>query len=131
MVFDFCGLDQDDSLIGTIVKEHDFENLKTSRCTPAAGVKVPEGHYRQGKVGKWRENFSPIQRYRFDHIAGDLLRELGYARNGWWANNPVQKMWVPLAAAGAGACQWCQRLGPAGAVLLGKKTAVRPSTKEG
>ena len=124
-VFDFCGLDADDDLIETIVKEHVFENVKRSRSTPAAGVKVPEGHYRQGKVGTWRESFSAAHRYLFDRIAGDLLQELGYARNSWWANHPLQKIWVPFAAAGLKTCQFCQRLGPAGAVLLGTRTAVR------
>lgn len=125
MVFKFCGLDSDEDLISRIVKEHEFEKLKVSRCTPAAGVKVPEGHYRQGKVGAWRQNFTAIHRYLFDRIAGDLLKELGYAGPCWWANNPFQKIWVPLAAAGIKGCQLCRRLGPAAAVLLGRKMAVR------
>ena len=31
------------------------------------------------------------QRYVMDRIAGDLLRELGYAREGWWAQGPADR----------------------------------------
>jgi hypothetical protein len=125
-VFDFCGLSYEQELIDSIVKNHEFENLKQSRCTPAAGVKVPEGHYRQGKAGTWRQSFNAPHRYLFDRIAGDLLRELGYAGTCWWANNPLQKLWVPLLAAAFQGGQLCRRIGPAGAVLFGQKMAVRP-----
>lgn len=33
----------------------------------------------------WRQNLSLKQRYVFDQVAGDLLRDLGYAERGWWA----------------------------------------------
>lgn len=37
-----------------------------------------------------------MQRYVFDVIAGDLLYELGYAKNGWWANSIKQKFTLPI-----------------------------------
>jgi hypothetical protein len=97
-VFEFCGLSAGDELVAGIVEKHKLENLKRSRITPAENVKVPEGHYRQGKVGGWRQEFTPAQRYLFDQVAGDLLRELGYARKDWWAEGRHQKVWLPFAA---------------------------------
>jgi len=116
-VFGFCGLPASDELVATIVEQHQFENLKRSRPTPTKDVQAPQGHYRQGKVGSWRQEFSALQRYQFDRVAGDLLRELGYAQNGWWAAGPHQKAWLPLAA---GARKLYQRVAQAGAVLLGR-----------
>jgi hypothetical protein len=117
-VLGFCGLSAGDELVGAIVEQHKFENLKRSRATAAAGVKAPEGHYRAGKVGGWRQEFTGLQRYRFDRVAGDLLRELGYAEPGWWAEGAHQRALLPLAA---GARKLYQRAALAGAVLLGRK----------
>jgi hypothetical protein len=118
-VFGFCGLPASDELVATIVEQHKFENLKRSRPTPAKDVQAPQGHFRQGKVGGWRQEFSALERYQFDRVAGDLLRELGYAQNGWWATGPHQRACLPLAA---GVQKLYQRAAQAGAVLLGRTT---------
>jgi len=117
-VFDFCGLTAQDELVAAIVDKHKFENLKRSRLTPSEGVRAPEGHYRQGKVGGWQHEFTGLQRYLFDEVAGDLLRELGYAQKGWWAERPHQKALLPVAAR---ARQLYLRGAQAGNVLLGRK----------
>jgi hypothetical protein len=114
-VFGFCGLSAGDEWVKAIVEKHEFQNLKRSRVTPAESVKLPEGHYREGKVGRWRQEFTSIQRYYFDRVAGDLLRELGYAQAGWWAEGPHQRIWLPLAAA---ARNMCRRGAQAGAALI-------------
>jgi len=119
-VFEFCGLTADDALVAAIVEKHKFENLKRSRLTPSEGVRAPEGHYRQGKVGGWQREFTGLQRYLFDEVAGDLLRELGYAREGWWAEGSPQKAWLPIAAR---ARKLYLRGTQASAVLLGRKPA--------
>ena len=120
--FEFCGLMVDDELVPAIVEKHKFENLKRSRLTPFEGIRVPEGHYRQGKVGGWQHEFTGLQRYLFDKIAGDLLRELGYAQKGWWAEGSHQKALMPIAAR---AYRLYLRGAQAGTVLLGRTNAER------
>jgi hypothetical protein len=117
-VLGFCGLAASDELVAAIVEKHQFENLKRSRLTPAEGIKAPEGHYRQGKVGGWHREFTGLQRYLFHKVAGDLLRELGYAQQGWWAEGPHQRALLPVAAQ---ARKLYRRGAQAGAVLLGRK----------
>jgi Sulfotransferase family len=121
-VLGFCGLAASDELVTAIVEKHKFENLKRSRLSPAEGVRVPEGHYRQGKVGSWYREFTALQRYLFDRTAGDLLRELGYAQRGWWAEGPHQTALLPLAA---GVCRMGQRAAEAFAVLRGRRKTIR------
>lgn len=122
-VFGFCGLPAGDELVAAIVERHKFENLQRSRITAAEGVKAPRGHYRAGKVGGWHQEFTGLDRYLFDRAAGDLLRELGYAENGWWAERLYQRAWLPLAAS---AQKLYQRAAQAGAVLLGRNVAGAP-----
>lgn len=97
-VFDFCGLSASIEDVAAIVNEHAFEKMKASRITPAKNVKGPEGGYRKGKAGSWREELDPMQRYVFDKIAGELLRELGYAEEGWWAESKSQRFVLPIRA---------------------------------
>ena len=40
--------------------------------------------YRKGKVGNWREVFSPIHKEQMKRVAGDLLIELGYEKDYDW-----------------------------------------------
>ena len=117
-VLRFCELSASDEWVAQAVEKHRFENLKRLRPTPEAGVKAPEGHYRQGEAGGWRREFTGLERYLFDQVAGDLLRELGYAQTGWWAEAPFQKALLPLAAA---ARKLWRRGAQAGAVLRGRK----------
>lgn len=119
-VFEFCGLPAGDDLVASIVEQNNIENLKRSRSTPAPGVKVPVGHFRQGKVGSWHSEFTGLQRYLFDRAAGDLLRELGYARKRWWAETSLQRLWLPVAARTR---KFYRRAAQAGAVLLGRQSA--------
>jgi hypothetical protein len=45
----------------------------------------PEGFFREGRAGGWRESWGPAQRAVFDRVAGDLLLELGYEPDRSWA----------------------------------------------
>ncbi|HEY3724966.1 MAG TPA: sulfotransferase [Acidimicrobiia bacterium] len=47
----------------------------------------PEGFYRRGEPGGWRDTWSPTDRLRFDAIAGALLVELGYEPDRSWAGD--------------------------------------------
>lgn len=82
-LFDFCRLPVDESLVKAIFEEHSFEKLQVTRKAASEEYKMPEKFYRKGKSGSWREDLSPAQMQRFDEMAGDLLRELGYAQEGW------------------------------------------------
>lgn len=95
-VFRFCGLPYNKSVISEIVSDHEFERIKQERKTAVPNVNAPRGFYRKGKAGSWREEFSPMQRYIFNRLAGDLLTDLGYAETGWWADHLLQKYWIAM-----------------------------------
>jgi hypothetical protein len=98
-VFDFCGLPATVERVRGIVNSHQFKQMKAERKSADKRVRVNQAHYRKGKVGSWREELGPFQRYIFNEIAGDLLRELGYAENGWWADSSKQRFLLPVLAA--------------------------------
>jgi hypothetical protein len=50
----------------------------TSDAKPS-GKKPPEGFYRKGKAGGWRESLSEDDVRTIERIAGPLMKELGYA----------------------------------------------------
>lgn len=97
--FDFCDLPATDEEIAAIVKEHAFDRLKKERMSPVDDVALPKNFYRKGKIGSWRQDFTPVERYLFDEVAGDLLVTLGFAEKGWWADSALQRYWLPLQAA--------------------------------
>jgi hypothetical protein len=115
-VFDFCDLPVSSEEVADIVQSHQFEKMKAQRMTPNGSVKAPEGAYRKGKAGNWREEMSPVQRYLFHRTAGDLLHDLGYAKEGWWADSILQR--VALPALGE-TWKFLRRVPRAAAVLLG------------
>jgi hypothetical protein len=98
-VFDFCGLPATVERVTGIVNAHQFKQMKAERRSADKRVRVNQAHYRKGRVGSWREELGPFQRYIFNEIAGDLLRELGYAEDGWWADSRKQKLTLPVLAA--------------------------------
>lgn len=97
--FDFCNLVASDEEIAAIVEKHTFEKLKKERLSPVDNVALPQNFYRKGKIGSWRQDFTPAERYFFDEVAGDLLVELGYAEKAWWADSAPQKFWLPWQVA--------------------------------
>ena len=46
--------------------------------SPQKGKKPPEGFYRKGKAGGWRESLNAEDIATIERIAGPLMRELGY-----------------------------------------------------
>lgn len=97
-VFDFCGLNIGSQQAAQILSEHHFEKMQARSLAPVNGVKVPKAHFRRGKAGTWAQDLGPVQQYIFDSIAGDLLHELGYASEGWWADSGWHRTIVPMAA---------------------------------
>ena len=87
-VYDFCQLDYTDDLVNDIAAGHDFANKDDGLETP--GVSRVKGNIHEG----WREKMTPMDRYLFDIVAGDLLVDLGYAEEGWWYDNSLQ--WLRL-----------------------------------
>ena len=98
-VYNFCELSVSAQDIHEIVNQHRFERMKARRQSPDKRVQMIPGHFRKGKAGSWREDINPIERFLFDEIAGDLLIELGYAKDGWWVESRIQKLTLPLLAA--------------------------------
>lgn len=115
-VFDFCNLPTSVEDVVGIVKSHQFKQMKAERKHADKRVKTHEAFYRKGKVGSWREDLDSMQRFIFDRIAGDLLRELGYAEDGWWADSSKQRFLLPVLAAMPVVLK---RLSRATSVLLG------------
>lgn len=48
-----------------------------------AAPQEPAGFAGEGGIGTWRDELDLESRLLFDRIAGSLLRELGYAEDGW------------------------------------------------
>jgi len=98
-VFDFCNLPASGKDVADILQSHQFKQMKAERRHPDKRVKTHEAFYRKGKVGSWQEELDPMQRFLFDRIAGELLHELGYAEDGWWADSSRQRFLLPVLAA--------------------------------
>jgi hypothetical protein len=95
-VLEFCGLPADEKWIRETVEANRFDKMKERQATADPNVKVSTHHYRRGKSGNWQSELSPADRYAFDRGGGALLRELGYAEEGWWAENSAQRAIEPL-----------------------------------
>jgi Sulfotransferase family len=47
----------------------------------------------RGRPGAiWQQRLSTRERWIFDHMAGSLLRTLGYAQEGWWVLSPTDRL---------------------------------------
>jgi LPS sulfotransferase NodH len=98
-VFDFCGLPADEDDVAAIVNEHQFERMKAKRQVADERAKASVGHYRKGEAGGWRDELNPVQRSIFQRVAGDLLREIGYAEENWWETSKGGRLvWSGLAS---------------------------------
>jgi hypothetical protein len=97
-VFAHCALDTAEVDLPALVAAHDFATMKAKRQGPDRRVAVDAAHFREGRAGGWRVTMSPLDRYRFDRVAGQLLVELGYAEPGWWARSGLERRWLPVQA---------------------------------
>lgn len=83
-VFRFCGLPATVEEVSRITAEYDIERKQLSKGEPR-GAKVAEA---------WRQKLDLKQRYLMDRYVGHLLKELGYAVPGWWANDRTEALRV-------------------------------------
>ena len=95
-IFDFCGLPASSAEVATIIENHQFSKMKSKRQHADRHVQTSSHFYRKGVSGSWQEELAPLQRYAIDRIAGGLIRELGYAHDGWWHQNFLQKFTLPF-----------------------------------
>jgi len=95
-IFDFCQLPISSEEIEKIVSEHTFKKMKSKRQHADVRAKTHKAFYRKGQAGSWREELTPTQMYQFNKISGDLLLDLGYDRDGWWATSKIKRLIVPL-----------------------------------
>jgi hypothetical protein len=91
----FCELPYEEHWLNETIDANTFEKMKERRATGDQGVQVSPHHYRTGKAGNWRTEFSPEVRFAFDLAAGRLLRDLGYVGEDWWAKNEQERTWLP------------------------------------
>lgn len=117
-VYAFCGLDASEAWIEEVTANHTFDKMKARRQTADAASKAAEGHYWRGKAGNWRDELSKLERYQVERGIGRELRELGYTQPGWWADNSLERVTIPLLYV---ASRILLRLKNAWYVLLGRK----------
>ena len=97
-IFEFCGIALEPGWLEHALAENSFERMKARRASADPSIQVAKHHYRKGKAGAWRDDFSLEDRYHFHRVAGDLLCELGYAHEDWWAETEIQKWSYPRVA---------------------------------
>jgi len=68
-IFNFIGLDYDQTLIDEIIDATDISKVKN---------KGEGKHIRQGSIGEWQTRLSPEDIAIFQELAGDTLTRLGY-----------------------------------------------------
>lgn len=61
-----------------------IESSSDPRTRPGFSENKASSHYRRGKVGDWREHFTPRTCAWFQEAGGEGLRALGYERDGQW-----------------------------------------------
>ena len=74
-LFDFCQIDYDDDILQNIFSATDFRK----------NYKPDEAEFRRGgRIGDWKQAFSPIDTLMFKQAAGDMLIDLGYESDHSW-----------------------------------------------
>jgi Sulfotransferase family len=92
--FSFMGLPATPEDASEICERHTLARMQDG----AGPFDLPREFFRRGEVGGWRAEMKPMERYRFEEAAGDLLCELGYARSGWWVERRLERWLLPALA---------------------------------
>ena len=112
-VFDFCGVRVGEAECDRLLEQHRFEAMAAAgRVSPSilvggemgrhvGDMPEPEGFFRSGKVGSWRDEWSPADRRRFADCARELLLELGYEADDAWVGKRTRFSGVAVRAAAA------------------------------
>lgn len=96
-VFEFLHVPIDSEDVTTIFNQHRFERMKEEKKGTNQLI-LPDGFFRKGQAGDWRNTLKPVERYIFNRTSGDLLCALGYADNSWWADHAYQRIALPVFA---------------------------------
>lgn len=83
-LYEFCQLPYTDELINRVLEANSFDKMKKNQTAPDRKGAWSKIHFNKGKANVWEEGMSSYDRYIFNHVAGPLLEECGYARSGWW-----------------------------------------------
>ena len=94
-VFEFIDLPVSLEDTTSIYEAHEFSKMKGNE-TGGYDFNLPKGFLRKGQIGDWRNVLNPLERYVFHAVAGDLLCELGYAKEQWWRERAYQRFTLPL-----------------------------------
>ncbi len=78
-LFELCGIPVNDATLKATVEATDF----AANYTPNE-----RGFRRGGRVGDWRQAFTPEDRMVFDRAAGPALIALGYEPDNSWVHDP-------------------------------------------
>ena len=85
-ILHFCGLSADPSFVADVARSHDISVRQVS--TGDASLNALRGE--PGRI--WQQKMGTAERYIFHRMAGELLQELGYARDDWWALNTMDHL---------------------------------------
>lgn len=82
-LFAWLGLRAEPELCERAVRTCSIENLRSASPeidSPWSLEQEPPGFYRKGRAGGWRTDLTRSELRVVEHLAGDLMAELGYAR---------------------------------------------------
>jgi hypothetical protein len=93
-IFEFCGVPVGEAEVRGRLERYSFREQQSAGATAMvfggeaaryahAGAE-PDGFFRRGAVGGWREGWTLEQRVEFDDIAGPTLVALGYENDDAW-----------------------------------------------
>jgi len=77
-LFRLLGARDDEEIVRRCVEKRSFESI-TQR---SAGEEDSSSFFRKGVAGDWRSVFTERDRQLYEEIAGDLLSDIGYGRDG-------------------------------------------------
>lgn len=129
-VFAFCDVEVSDNLCSEIYQQHRIDKMQDSQTRKdglvpggelarrGVGFDWPEGFFRRGAGGEWKELWTARACWRFDRVAGKLLRELDYAGPGWAEVGRVRHRSYQALASLAGSRQLLRALAGRGKKLL-------------
>ncbi|KAJ8023721.1 Amine sulfotransferase [Holothuria leucospilota] len=103
-VASFLGKPLDDATLQLVVEGASFEAMKKSfqkdhEKNVAEGKEVIQANLfiRKGKIGQWKETFTPEQNKRFDHLFRDKMKDCEWTR-AYAPGSPNMKAWGNLSA---------------------------------
>lgn len=95
--FAFIGVPTTTEQVADICAAHRIDRMRASGGHP---FRLPPEFFHEGRVGGWRRDLTPTERYLFEAAAGDLLRRLGYADADWWIDRGWDRWLLPIRTGG-------------------------------